>query len=89
MELSGTHGQNGRLTAFSETPFSFNASCYTQEELTQKAHNYELVPSGHTILCLDYKQDGIGSNSCGPEPEEAYRFEENDFVFSFGLRPEE
>ncbi len=89
VELSGTHGQNGRLTAFSETPFSFNASCYTQEELTQKAHNYELVPSGHTILCLDYKQDGIGSNSCGPEPEEAYRFEENDFVFSFGLRPEE
>ena len=46
--------------------FCFNASPYTQEELTQKAHNYELRGSGYTILCLDAFQNGIGSNSCGP-----------------------
>jgi beta-galactosidase len=52
---------------------SFNASRYTQEELTEKAHNYELVQSGGTVLCLDYAQSGIGSNSCGPELLEQYR----------------
>ncbi len=75
-----------RLSAASGTPFSFNASYYTQEELTEKNHNYELEKSGHVVLCLDYKQDGIGSNSCGPEPEEQYRFTENEFTFAFGLR---
>ncbi len=74
------------LSAVSPEPFSFNASRYTQEELTSRAHNYELVPCGHTVLCIDYKQDGIGSNSCGPEPEEQYKFLENEFSFSFGLR---
>jgi len=75
-----------KLSVVSENHFSFNASRYTQEELTKKSHNFELRPSGHTVLCIDYKQDGIGSNSCGPEPEEEYRFAENEFTFAFGLR---
>lgn len=75
-----------KLFAVSEKPFSFNASRYTQEELTEKAHNYELTPSGHTVLCIDYRQDGIGSNSCGPEPGKEYQFLENEFTFAFGLR---
>lgn len=79
-------GEDCRLSVVSGMPFSFNASRYTQEELTEKMHNYELVPSGHTVLCVDYKQDGIGSNSCGPGPEEQYQFSENEFVFEFGLR---
>ena len=67
-------------------PFSFNVSRYTQEELTEKAHNYELRDSGMTVFCIDYKQDGIGSASCGPGPEKEYLFEENEFRFEFGLR---
>ncbi len=47
--------------------FCFNASPYTQEELTAKAHNYELTPSGYTVVCIDAFQNGIGTNSCGPE----------------------
>lgn len=75
-----------KLSVAGEKPFSFNASRYTQEELTKKAHNYELVPSGHTVLCIDYVQDGIGSNSCGPEPEKQYQFLEEEFTFAFGIR---
>ncbi len=75
-----------KLSVASAVPFSFNASRYTQEELAKKPHNFELSPSGHTILCIDYRQDGIGSNSCGPEPEEQYQFLEERFSFSFGLR---
>ncbi len=81
-------GGGSLLTAVSEQTFSFNASVYTQEELSSKAHNYELTPSGHTVLCLDYRQDGIGSASCGPELLREYRFDEEEFVFEMRLIPE-
>ena len=80
-------GRGSGLAAASEDPFSFNASIYTQEELEQKKHNYELEPSGSTILCLDYAQNGIGSNSCGPELLEKYRFDEETFRFTMTLLP--
>ena len=78
-------GSSHALTAVSEKPFSFNASPYTQEELTAKAHNYELAESGSTVLCLDYRQNGIGSNSCGPELIEKYRLNEESFDFELTL----
>lgn len=78
---------NFALTAVSSRPFSFNASVYTQEELEQKAHDYELNPSGSTVLCLDYKQYGIGSNSCGPQVMDKYRFDEEKFLFRMTLIP--
>ena len=75
------------LAAVSEQVFSFNASKYTQEELEKKTHNYELEPSGSTVLCLDYAQNGIGSNSCGPLVMDRYRFDEEKFVFCIKLVP--
>jgi beta-galactosidase len=81
------NGGGVSLSAVSERAFSFNASVYTQEELTEKAHNYELTPSGFTVLCLDYRQDGIGSASCGPDLRKEYRFDEEKFVFEVKLVP--
>ena len=76
------------LTASSETPFSMNVSPYTQEELAEKKHNYELTKCGQTVLCLDYKMSGVGSNSCGPELLPQYRLEEEEFAFRFTLMPQ-
>ena len=73
------------LRASSDRPFSFSVSPFTQEELTAKTHNYQLETSGYTVLCLDYKQNGIGSNSCGPLTEAPYRFEEPEFTFRLAL----
>ncbi|WP_273167245.1 glycoside hydrolase family 2 TIM barrel-domain containing protein [Actinomyces israelii] len=61
------------LTAVGLRPFSFNASPYTQEELTRCAHNVELAQCGSTVLCLDGAMAGIGSASCGPELRPEYR----------------
>ena len=77
-----------QLTAVASKPFSFQLSHYSQEELTEKKHNYELNKSGNTILCLDYKQTGIGSNSCGPELLEPYQFLEDTFQFEITLIPQ-
>lgn len=62
--------------------FSFNASHYTQEELYKKAHNFELEKSGDTIICVDYRMGGIGTNSCGPLPAEKYLINDAHFEFT-------
>ena len=80
-------GDNTKLTVVSSEPFSFNASPYTQEELTKKAHNYELEACGSTVLCIDYAQNGIGSNSCGPVLQDPYRLKEERFFFNIKLYP--
>lgn len=77
--------ENQTFIAVSPQPSSFNVSYYTQEELTRKAHNYELEKSGNTIVCLDYAQNGIGSNSCGPELREQYQLDEETFIFEMKL----
>ena len=76
------------FAAFSKQSFSFNASEYTQEELTKKAHNFELVECEDTVLCLDYAQNGVGSNSCGPELLKKYRLDAEQFTFEIMLQPE-
>ena len=55
-----------------ENQLSFNAHDYSDGQLTRAKHTYELKPEGKTVLSLDYRQGGIGSNSCGPRPMEKY-----------------
>ena len=82
--LSVNDGQREILFNSPET-FSFNISEYTQEELTNKAHNFELDKSGFSVLCIDCKNSGIGSNSCGPALIEKYRLKEEKFTFDFEI----
>ncbi len=65
-------GENLSWTVYGDD-FSFNASYYGIDALTKKRHNYELEKSDTAEICIDYKQSGIGSNSCGPELDEKYR----------------
>lgn len=81
-------GKTQQLAAVSQNTFSFQASFYSQEELTRKMHNFELEPSDDTILCLDYKQNGIGSGSCGPDLFDRYQFNEETFTFEITLIPQ-
>ncbi len=67
--------------------FSFNCSHFTPEQLTATAHDYELRPMRETVLHVDYRQDGIGSNSCGPSLDPMWRFLEKEFSYSFRLMP--
>ena len=63
----------GVLLAAHGAPFSFSVSPYTQEALTQTAHEHELKPCGDTVLCLDAQNAGSGSGSCGPQLMKKYR----------------
>lgn len=67
--------------------FSFNASHFRSEALTAAAHDYELVPEKETVVCIDFKMSGIGSNSCGPELDAQYRVNEKNFECGIKLYP--
>jgi len=68
-----------------QTPFSFNASRYTQEELAARHRNTDLKPSGSTVLCLDAAMAGIGSNSCGPALRSRYRVDGHELGMELHL----
>ena len=74
-----------RVTA--ETPFECNLSQYSTMELLRKAHAAELTKDGTTHIRIDYKNSGIGSNSCGPVLMEQYRLSEKEIHFQFRLTP--
>ncbi len=67
--------------------FSFNCSHCTPRMLTETKHDYELEPLPETVVNIDYRQDGIGSASCGPALDPAYRFDEKEFVWDVTLLP--
>lgn len=81
------YGDNSALSIAGMETFAFNASVYTQEELTQKGHNFELEESPYTVFCVDYRQSGIGSNSCGPRLLEQYQLNDEKFRFKFRMIP--
>ncbi len=67
--------------------FTFGASHYSAHELTVKAHHWELEAAKKTYVYIDYKQAGIGSNSCGPEVADEYRINEKKINFAFRVKP--
>ncbi|TMV46984.1 DUF4981 domain-containing protein [Paenibacillus mesophilus] len=67
--------------------FSFNASHYTPDDLTAAKHGHELVRRKETVVHLDYKMSGVGSNSCGPQLLEKYRLKEKRFEFELVVKP--
>lgn len=79
IELGAKNGRCMKICAIN--PISFQVSHYTKEQLQGAKHNFELEESDYTILCLDYKMSGIGSGSCGYEPAEKYRMQEEEFEY--------
>ena len=80
-------GAGKKLSFSTSTDFSFNASEYTEEELSSKKHNYELEKDENNVICVDYKMAGVGSNSCGPALKDKYRLPLPDFTADFRIKP--
>lgn len=70
--MSISDGEN-TLKFTCDKDFSFNASQYTQEELFEKKHNFELEKCESSVVCIDSMMAGVGSHACGPELKEKYR----------------
>lgn len=84
-EVTNYQGKGVRITA--DEAFEFTALHYDEATLTNTAHDCDLLPSELTYLTVCYRQAGIGSHSCGPELDKAYRVCEKNFSYTFTLRP--
>ena len=65
---------------------NFSAHRFTPEDFAAAAHTVDLKPRDEIILNLDYRQQGLGSNSCGPGPLPEYELHPDEFRFSVRLR---
>ena len=65
--------------------FEFSALHYTPEQLTDTKHNHELCERNSTVAIVCYKNNGIGTNSCGPRLPEMYKFKDREFTFAFEI----
>ena len=60
---------------------SFNCSHFSPIQLSETAHDYELIPQDLTYVNIDCMQAGIGSGSCGPRLREEYRIPVGHYAF--------
>lgn len=77
----------GQGLFFSSDRFSLSVSHYSPEQLTAAAHRDELVPEHETTVIIDARQSGIGSHSCGPMLAPEYRLHDEEFSFTFRVKP--
>ena len=77
----------GVLVQCGSEPMSLSVSNYTSHDIEKAAHPHELNKLDTTIVHLDYKNTGVGSNSCGPELIKKYRFDEREFEFTVSIMP--
>ena len=75
----------GRGISVFADDFSFSASHFTPDQLTETEHDYELVANRETTVIVDYKNSGIGSNSCGPVLAQEHRLSDKSFDFKFRM----
>ena len=71
-----------------EGKFSFSLHDFTLENLTKARHADELDKCDSRFLYVDHRQRGLGSNSCGPQPEKEYELPFGAFAWEFRIIPE-
>ena len=86
VSVSNLYG-HGLVALCTDKPFSFNCCHYTTQQLQEAKHDYELTPLKETVVHIDYRNAGIGSNSCGPSLDRKYAITENEIDFTFRLLP--
>ncbi len=76
---------NSGLTFFANDVMDFQVSHYTAGQLCKTKHGKELVEDDATYVRIDYKNQGIGSASCGPQTDYKYKMNEKEFDFGFKI----
>ena len=66
---------------------NFSAHRFTTQDLTVAKHTYELPARDEITVNLDYRQNGIGTASCGPGVLPQYQLKAEKFDFKVILKP--
>ncbi|MDT0677602.1 glycoside hydrolase family 2 TIM barrel-domain containing protein [Autumnicola musiva] len=90
MALTTPEKQNGFLVVSEEKPLNMSAWPYTEENLNEAEHTYDLEDPGFITLNIDLIQMGVGGNdswSAVSQPLEKYQIPAKDYKYSFYLVP--
>lgn len=68
--------------------FTFSYHNFSLDNLISARHRNELKKSDENYLYIDYAMRGLGSHSCGPNPEECYELRPHEFRFVFVVSAE-
>ncbi|MCK4748754.1 MAG: DUF4981 domain-containing protein, partial [Bacteroidales bacterium] len=80
--------ENGIGIKVSSTrPFETSARHYSLDNLSEAAHTYELVKDDRIFWYVDFQQNGLGGNSCGPRPMAPYLLQPRPVEFEFIITP--
>ena len=75
----------GDYKVYSEGGFEFKVSEYSTQELTKKAHYFELEKDELTNVRIDCAVSGVGSESCGPPLAAKYQAKRAVFNYKFSI----
>ncbi|GIP30115.1 beta-galactosidase [Paenibacillus sp. J23TS9] len=75
------------LLAAGAPVLEFSARRYTDGDLEEAQHMSDLKPRDFITLNLDYRQNGLGSNSCGPAQSPEHSVKPEPFQFRILLQP--
>lgn len=85
--VSMTNDRGMGILASTEGDFNFSASWYEDKDLDDAKHTCDLVKRDYIVFNVDYKQNALGTNSCGQWQLDKYRAKFEDFKLSFRLTP--
>ena len=66
---------------------NFSAHRFTTKDLTDAKHTYNLPVREEITVNLDYRQNGIGTASCGPGVLPQYHLKAEKFAFTVKFKP--
>ena len=82
-----TDGEGCGLLAVGLPLLEVSAHHYTTEDLAQARHTHELTRRDEITLNLDYRQSGLGGESCGPGTLPQYLIQPDPMRLRLRLRP--
>lgn len=68
-------------------PLEFSALHHAPEDLQAARNAKDLIRNPQTIIHLDLRQNGLGSNSCGPRPLPQHTLEATTLRYTVRLKP--
>ena len=79
LEMKDADGRGFRIET--EGDVSFSALRYTESDLVEAQHLWELSPRPYIVLHLDARIRGIGNASCGPDTIQEYKIPQESLSY--------
>jgi len=87
-ELTLTNPETGRgIIIETEGQVSFSALPWSDADLRDALHTWNLTPRPYTVLHLDGATRGIGNGSCGPGPMGKYHIDATPVTYKIRISP--